>query len=97
MVLALPVQRRRQAKELQDNPQKDAAQDNQADHNSTDNNCNQKDKATWGSGDGKAQSRRQQGQQHGELEYAKCVYLTINQKPLRILPDRKQESCQNFQ
>ncbi|XP_072221296.1 lysophospholipid acyltransferase 2 isoform X3 [Leuresthes tenuis] len=46
VVLALPVQRRRQAKELQDNRQKDAAQDNQADHNSTDNNCNQKDKAT---------------------------------------------------
>lgn len=46
VVLVLPVKsRRRQAKE-----QQDGLQDNQTDHNSTDNNCNQKDKATWGSG-----------------------------------------------
>ncbi|XP_062253246.1 lysophospholipid acyltransferase 2 [Platichthys flesus] len=42
VVLALPVRsRRRQAKE-----QKDGLQDNQVEHNSTDNNCNQKAKAT---------------------------------------------------
>eukprot|EP00064_Thunnus_orientalis_P009396 superscaffoldBa00001187_g9420 len=42
VVVALPVKsRRRQAKE-----QQDGLQDNQTDHNSTDNNCNQKDKAT---------------------------------------------------
>ncbi|KAI3367691.1 hypothetical protein L3Q82_026526 [Scortum barcoo] len=42
VVLALPVKsKRRQAKE-----QQDGLQDSQADHNSTDNNCNQKDKAT---------------------------------------------------
>ncbi|XP_075963947.1 LOW QUALITY PROTEIN: membrane-bound glycerophospholipid O-acyltransferase 2 [Anarhichas minor] len=42
VVVALPVKsRRRQAKE-----QQDGLKDNQTDHNSTDNNCNQKDKAT---------------------------------------------------
>ncbi|KAF3844913.1 hypothetical protein F7725_008076, partial [Dissostichus mawsoni] len=42
VVLALPVRsRRRQAKE-----QQDGLQDSQIDHNSTDNNCNQKEKAT---------------------------------------------------
>lgn len=55
VVLVLPVKsRRRQAKEQQDGPQKDSPQDTQAEHNSTDNNCNQKDKATWGSGQQRA-------------------------------------------
>lgn len=44
MVMVLPVKsRRRQTKEQQDK---------QLEHNSTDNNCNQKDKATWGWGTG---------------------------------------------
>lgn len=44
VVMVLPVKsRRRQTKEQQDK---------QSEHNSTDNNCNQKDKATWGWGTG---------------------------------------------
>uniref|UniRef100_A0A8C3AHN5 Membrane bound O-acyltransferase domain containing 2 n=1 Tax=Cyclopterus lumpus TaxID=8103 RepID=A0A8C3AHN5_CYCLU len=42
VVLALPVKSRR----LQAKEQQDGLKDNQADHNSTDNNCNQKEKAT---------------------------------------------------
>ncbi|XP_034531393.1 membrane-bound O-acyltransferase domain-containing protein 2 [Notolabrus celidotus] len=47
VVLVLPVRsRRRQAEEQKNNLQKNNAQGDQIEHNSTDNNCNQKDKAT---------------------------------------------------
>uniref|UniRef100_A0A3Q3JC33 Membrane bound O-acyltransferase domain containing 2a n=1 Tax=Monopterus albus TaxID=43700 RepID=A0A3Q3JC33_MONAL len=49
VTMALPMKSRRwQAKELQDSLQKDKdnLQDNRIEHSSTDNNCNQKDKAT---------------------------------------------------
>ncbi|KAF7201734.1 lysophospholipid acyltransferase 2 [Nothobranchius furzeri] len=47
ITLVLPVKsKRRQTQEQQNDPQKDVTHGNQMDHNSTDNNCNQKDKAT---------------------------------------------------
>lgn len=51
VVLVLPVKPRRpRAKEQQDDLQKDG----QAAHSSTDNNCNQKEKASWGPGQQRA-------------------------------------------
>lgn len=101
LVVALPVKsRRRQVKEPAGVPQKDSPQE-RTEHNDTDNNCNQKDKATWGFGQQCRSNFSSKTRNHWQLECCSSIYPTKIQisDALKIPTGRKHESmsCPNFQ